>query len=175
MSETSNTTVNPRSTATRDTLALVFEIDWEYVDVIRTFVNQFLQKALVDHKVSDRISMAISELLENAVKYGQHDDKEEYSSIHMQLDMLKKHGKAVFFIENRSVPENIEVLKDQLEKVNEGSPREMYMKQIQASLLVDDKSQLGLARIRYEAAGEISLQVKKGNRVRIKVIFDTHT
>ena len=45
----------------RDTFALKFDIDWEYVDVIRTFVNSFLQKGLVNSKKADKVAMAVSE------------------------------------------------------------------------------------------------------------------
>jgi hypothetical protein len=156
----------------RDTFALKFDIDWEYVDVIRSFVNNFLQKALVDNIRSDKVAMAVSELLENAVKYGDSSEEKRLHNIHIQLDTFKHDKKVVFFIENSSKPENIEVLKDQLLIVNKGNPKDMYVKKIKESLLSEDKSQLGLARIRYEAGGKIFLEIKNNNRVRIKVVFD---
>jgi hypothetical protein len=156
----------------RDTFALKFSIDWGYVDIIRTFVNDFLQKALIDSKKSDKVSMAVSELLENAVKYGKHEGTNRLSNIHIQLDTLKEERKVVFFIENTSEMENINTLKEQLKEVNSGDPKEMYVKKIKESLLSDEKSQLGLARIRYEAGGQIELEIKNDDRVRVKVIFN---
>jgi hypothetical protein len=165
--------INQLHTINRDTFALKFDIDWKYIEVIRNFVNEFLQKAFVEHSKSDKVAMAISELLENAVKYGDSQEVGRVNNIHIQLDTFKDEKKAVFFIENTSKPENIDVLKEQLKIVNKGNPKEMYVSKIKTSLLSEDKSQLGLARIRYEAGGKIFLEVKKSNRVRIKVVFDT--
>jgi anti-sigma regulatory factor (Ser/Thr protein kinase) len=165
-------TVTKNSIEQRDTFALKFDIDWEYVDVIRSFVNSFLQKALIDNARSDKVAMAVSELLENAVKYGDQEKNKRLNNIHIQLDTFKDNKMVVFFIENTSKPENIEVLKEQLKIVNKGNPKEMFVSKIKQSLLSEDKSQLGLARIRYEAGGKIFLEIKKGNRVRLKVVFD---
>jgi hypothetical protein len=155
----------------RNTFALKFHIDWEYIDVIRSFVNSFLQKTLSDNKTADKLSMAVSELLENAVKYGIHKEDGLLHNIHIQLDTFKEEKKVVFFIENMATSENIDTLKTQLESVNIGDPKEMYVRKIRESLTKEDKSQLGLARIRYEAGGEIFLDIKKDNRVRLQVVF----
>lgn len=163
--------VMTNKTSIRNTFALKFHIDWEYIDVIRNFVNSFLQKTLLDNKVADKLSMAISELLENAVKYGVHKEDGILHNIHIQLDTFKEEKKVIFFIENKSTIESIDVLKSQLESVNRGDPKEMYVRKIRESLTKEDKSQLGLARIRYEAGGDIFLDIKKNNRVRLQVVF----
>lgn len=155
----------------RDTFALRFNIDWSYVDIIRTFVNNFLQRGLVDSKKSDKLSMAVSELLENAVKYSTIEEENRINNIHIQLDVFKEDRKIIFFVENTATPENFKILQDQLKIVNMGSPKEMYINKIKESMLSEEKSQLGLARIRYEAEGKIFLENKNENRVRIKVVF----
>ena len=147
-------------------IEIIFGPRWTYIATVRSFLQSFLSITLVDNKWADVISMSASELLENAVKYA----SEEGTKI--QIEHRKEENKLYLHVENFSVSEDIEMLKKEIEIINEGDPQEMYLKKMQeAAFRTDGKSQLGLARIRYESNAIIRLKTEN-NLVKIIVIFD---
>ncbi len=147
-------------------IEMVFGPRWTYIATVRSFLQSFLSITLADNKWADVISMSASELLENAVKYA----SEEGTKI--QIEHRKEENKLYLQVENFSVPEHIEMLKKEIEVINEGDTQEMYLKKMQeAAFRTDGKSQLGLARIRYESNAPIQLKTEN-NLVKLIVIFD---
>jgi len=147
-------------------IEIIFGPRWTYIATVRSFLQSFLSITLVDNKWADVISMSASELLENAVKYA----SEEGTKI--QIEHRKEENKLYLNVENFSVLEDIEILKKEIDVINEGDPQEMYLKKMQeAAFRTDGKSQLGLARIRYESNAIIRLKTEN-NLVKIIVIFD---
>ena len=53
---------------------LGFGNNWKYVTTIRTFIQNFINISLNDTSYADKISLASSELVENAIKYSSRDD-----------------------------------------------------------------------------------------------------
>jgi len=134
---------------------IIFGPRWTYIATVRLFLQKFLAITLADNKKADVISIAASELLENAVKYASAEGTK------ISVDHLKTENKLILIVENFSDPEHVKVLRDQLEFVNEGSPEEMYLKKMQdAAMRSDGASQLGFARIRYETNALIHCTVK---------------
>lgn len=147
-------------------IEMVFGPRWTYIATVRSFLQSFLAITLADNKWADVISMAASELLENAVKYA----SEEGTMIHMQH--FKDEGKLHLTVKNFSSPDNLKVLLKQIEEINEGEPQEAYLKKMQeAALRTDGGSQLGLARIRYESNSDIKIQVED-DLVEVTLVFD---
>ena len=145
---------------------LVFGPRWTYIASVRNFLQKFLFVTIEDVKSADVISMSASELLENAIKYASEDGTK------ISVKYCKESDELTLAVENFTFPDNIEVLKKEVEKVNTGSPEEMYlMKMQEAALRTDGGSQLGFARIRYETNAHISLDVKD-DLVKVVVVFD---
>ncbi|HOV15801.1 MAG TPA: DUF6272 family protein [Spirochaetota bacterium] len=145
---------------------LVFGPRWTYIASVRNFLQKFLYVTIEDIKSSDVISMSASELLENAIKYASEDGTK------ISVKYIKDEDKLTLIVENFTHSNNIEILKKEIEKVNEGSPEEMYLKKMQeAALRTDGGSQLGFARIRYETNAAISLETKD-DLVSVIVVFD---
>ena len=109
--------------------------------------------------------MAGSELLENAIKYA----SEEGTKISCHFKEVEKT--LTLTVENFSSKENIEILRNQIDIVNTGTPEEMYLaKMLEAAERSDGGSQLGFARIRYESNADIVLDVVD-DLVTISIIF----
>ncbi|NOY09343.1 MAG: hypothetical protein GXP33_10945 [Spirochaetes bacterium] len=147
-------------------IELVFGPRWKYISCVRSFVQNFLAISLTDLSKVDKIAMAASELLENAVKYS----REERIKINI---MVSKELKRVdVYVENKTSAESIEILKKEYEKIMEGTALEAYIKKMrEAGLRNDGKSQLGIARIRYETGGRLMLETED-NTVKIKLCVD---
>lgn len=145
---------------------LVFGPRWTYIASVRNFLQKFLFVTIEDVKSADVISMAASELLENAIKYASEDGTK------ISVKYEKDDDKLILAVENFTFPANIEILKEELKKVNSGTPEEMYlMKMQEAALRTDGGSQLGFARIRYETNALIDIEFKD-DLVKVVVIFD---
>jgi hypothetical protein len=149
----------------KDHMELSFGPRWTYIGCVRGFVAHFFAIGLEDKIHAERISLAVSELLENAVKYSSGPDTTVSASI------LGKHNKVVACVENQSTPENIEELQGELKGICEKAPEEAYMAKLQeAANRTDGKSQLGLARIRYETGAVLTVSIN-GNRVHVEATF----
>lgn len=147
-------------------IELVFGPRWTYIAAVRSFLQSFLAIALTDCKKADVISMAASELLENAVKYASEEGTK------VTVEHKPEENKLYLSVENFSNPSNCEVLRNEIERINSGDPEEVYlMKMAEAALRTDGGSQLGLARIRYESNAEIKFS-SENNLLKVSVIFD---
>ena len=57
-------------------IELKFGPRWKYIACARGFIQNFLAISITDKTKADRVAMAASELLENAVKYANGEDTE---------------------------------------------------------------------------------------------------
>jgi hypothetical protein len=145
---------------------MIFGPRWTYIATVRTFLQNFLSITLADNKWADVISMAASELLENAVKYASDEGTK------ISVEHKKDENKLFLHVENFSSKENIKILLSEVEQINSGEPQEVYlMKMQEAALRTDGGSQLGLARIRYESDAFIKVDVDN-DLVKVTVVFD---
>jgi len=55
-------------------IELKFGPRWKYIAVVRAFLQNFMALSSTDNGRGDKIAMAVSELLENAVKYATGDE-----------------------------------------------------------------------------------------------------
>lgn len=147
-------------------LELTFGPRWTYIATVRVFLQNFLAVGLSDQPTADKIAMSASELLENAVKYATR----EGTLIQVRIDDAYEYVWVA--TENYANPEGIEVLKKDVEFLNQHDPLQAYLLKMQEAVTrTDGKSQLGLARIQHEANGRISLSVLDDNRVRVVCTF----
>lgn len=136
-------------------IEMKFGPKWPYVSTIRIFMQNFLTIATGNQKKADKIAMAVSELVENAVKYS------ENSETHLRITMDSNHEKVEVNVKNRANPEQAGMLVNFLNELNGMSPLEAYMEKMRVSV-GQSKSQLGLARIRYEAGADIRAEFTDG-------------
>lgn len=147
-------------------IELRFGSNWKYISVTRQFIQNFLIISSGDQDKSDKFSISISELLENAIKYS--TDNRPYMFVHVNSTT----GAITGIVENYATDDAIESLKELYATVMEGTPMEAYVSQMRlAATREDGKSQLGLARIRFEAGAELEMDVEEDNKISIKILI----
>lgn len=147
-------------------IELRFGIHWDYVPITRQYIHNFLTISCGDQSKAEKFAMAVSELLENAVKYSQGSNP--YMMVHVDKTQSSIRG----MVQNSSSPERIESLNELFTTIQKGTPMEAYVEQMKLAATRDDgKSQLGLARIRYEANAEMDIKVE-GDNVTIFLKID---
>jgi hypothetical protein len=154
--------VNNSSTAD-GYIELKFGPRWKYIACVRGFIQNFLAISIVDQSKADKIAMAASELLENAVKYASKDDTHIIIKVSPATERIK------ILVVNIAKQESIDTLREIYEKISKGDPLQVYITQMkEAALRSDGKSHLGLARIRYETGGDLNVEINK-NEVQVSI------
>lgn len=147
-----------------ESIELRFGSNWKYISVTRQFIQNFLLISSGDQDKSDKFSISISELLENAIKYS--TDKRPYMFVHVDTNS----GAITGIVENYATDESIKGLEELFKIVMEGTPMEAYVSQMRlAATREDGKSQLGLARIRFEAGAELEMEISEDNKISLKI------
>ena len=148
-------------------ISLVFGQKWKYIAPVRRFVQNCLEVALDDGMLAEDISMAINELLENALKYS---DKNEFS---LRLFAGAKGDSLTCLVRNQASPGNVAALGEILGLIASRSSEEGYEYMVNRSVsLGSDESQLGLARIHYELNAAIDHVYKEGV-LHVRAVFPT--
>jgi len=138
---------------------------WKYISPARVFIQNFIAIALSDQVKADSIAMATSELLENAVKYGTTDDTQ------CIVQAFTASGTIQASVTNQATAQGAAELEAIFQKIMGGDPLEAYIAQMrEAATRSDGKSQLGLARIRYETGAEMKLEVTAGYQVTVAIV-----
>ena len=146
-------------------IELKFGPRWKYIAVVRGFIQNFLAIGFSDDARADKIAMAASELLENAVKYAAGEETR------IRVGLSPKTGEVDILVSNKASPEAIAGLTAMWSDVMAGDPLEAYVRRMrEAATRSDGKSQLGLVRIRYETGGAMSLDVS-GDLVTISLKY----
>lgn len=149
-------------------LELSFENELKYVHSIRLFIKNMIAENLGDDDKAEKIALAADELAENAIKYNAGADS---SNVHIKLIHDVPDKSMTLTIRNHSTGENIAILEEELKKLNDGKPRDRFLKKLrEIPGRTDGKSMLGLARVRYEAGCGLSAEVD-GEQVTITAVF----
>ena len=128
---------------------------WSFISSTRIFVQSFCGHNFGDDAFSDRVAMVAHELMENAVKYSARPDGHVTCTVEVEGPQVRIN------VENPASPEDIATLRDEMAFVSQGDPLEVYVLKMQRSAMTD-KSQIGLARCRYEGKAELSFTVDRG-------------
>jgi len=138
---------------------------WKFISPARVFIQNFISVALSDRIKADAVAMATNELLENAVKYGTSDDT------HCIVQAFSDTGTIEASVTNQASEQSARELKSIYDKIMTGDPLEAYIVQMrEAATRTDGKSQLGLARIRYETGADMRLHISTDHRVTLTVV-----
>jgi hypothetical protein len=121
---------------------------WAQIKNLRHFVREFCTAMGVRPEAADQVAMTTSELLENATKYA--------SDLWVRFDLRLSARYAEVSVANLAKAEQRRVLRTFLAEVAEGEPLDAYVRCLERESS-SGVSQSGLARIRYEACGDLSL------------------
>lgn len=146
---------------------LSFGPRWAYVSCVRSFIGNFCAISLADKTQADKISLAASELVENAVKYASSEDTR------IKVEVTDDRRFMILTVENKASDQQIEVLKKEFEKVTSGDPLQAYLEKMkEAAISPKGQSQLGLARIQYESNADLTLKIKEKNLISVTAKFE---
>lgn len=153
-----------REGLTSDYVEMRFGPRWTYISCVRKFVASFFMIGLADKERAEQISMAASELLENAVKYASEEEG------YLKISIAKSTNEVDVCVKNRAEPHHVNTLRREFALIHSGEPERVYLKKMEEAAMTEGQSRLGLARILYEAGAKLQLDVKDGD-VSIHAIF----
>ena len=143
-------------------LFLRMQPSWREIDEIRHFVESFCASTCPETERQEQLALAAHELVQNAISNAVTPDVE------LRLEVDRATERVTVSVSNQARADQIEVLRDRLDKtLAHADPLEGYV----AAMRDDPESRggIGLARIRFEAALELALDVE-GERVTVRAV-----
>lgn len=147
--------------------------DWKEIEPIRLESSKFLEGHKFSADTVNALTMIVSELIENAIKYGLFVQPEGQVSVNIQV------GRKVITVEvsnpvDSSTYNNLKKLDRTIQWIRGyQDPFEAYLdklKEIAKKPIADEESGLGLVRIAYEGRGIIDFFVSEDGLLSVSVI-----
>lgn len=150
-----------------------FKPVWDEIDMARELCTRYLQKQNFDIDVIDAIVMISSELLENAIKYGNYDEDREnidfkvfinneiIVEVQCPIDVEKSHH-------FKKLDRTIQWIRGHQD------PFEAYiekLKSVSSKPLGDNESGLGLFRIAYEGEAVLDFYVDESSYISVSAVY----
>lgn len=148
--------------------------EWDNIETARNKTEEFLKDKNISRDITDSIIMNISELMENAVKYGRFDDK------------IKEITATVSVTENDIIVEVKSPVKDEddfhfrrLDKIIQWirgyqNPFEAYiekLKEVAIQPAGDSESGLGIIRIAYEGQSILDFYIGDSGIISVSAVY----
>jgi hypothetical protein len=141
-------------------LFLRMQPSWVVVDDIRRFVQTFCASACPWSERDEQLGLATHELVQNAICNATTPD------IEVKLEVDTGNEQVRVSVTNVARPDQIDVLRDRLQRMlSNPDPLAAYVAALREA--PESKGGIGLARIRYEAALDLALEVD-GERVTVR-------
>src|ERR1700736_6156008 len=147
-----------------DYVEMRFGPRWTDISCVTRFVASFFMIGLSDKERAEQISMAASELLENAVKYASEEEG------YIRISIAKADGEFDLCGKNKAEAQHINTLRREFPIIHAGQPEQVYLRKMEEAAMTEGQSRLGLVRILYEAGARLRLDVNDGE-VAIHAIF----
>ncbi len=146
--------------------------DWDEIEKIREEASDFIRSRNYSDSIADAVVMVISELIENAIKYGVYlkpDDSIDYSlTIERDTIIIEVMNP---FREN----ENFRKLDMTVQWIRGfQNPFQAYIekiKEISGRPLEDKESGLGLVRIAYQGRSIIDFYLKNSTTIAVSAVY----
>lgn len=151
----SNDEATDRNAIARAAVFLAFEPSPAFMQRVIRWLTDFCQLTLADLEMVARLRLAVSELVENVVKYGMQPN------VSVEVELLDRAGTPMLRLgtRNRASPEYLERASRLLSELKSAAdPLAYYDALVRESAPRAGVSGLGLARIRAE--GELDLDYK---------------
>jgi len=156
-----------------EVLNLKIEPDWDEIEVVRQRCSDFLSSKDFTDDVVHALTMVVSELTENSIKYGTFNNKENK----VLVDVFVGHDMVTIEVNNPIGEEALDNLK-RLDKMIQGirgyqDPFEAYiekMKAVSKRAFSDQESGLGLARIAYEGRAILDFYVNDSDHLCVSTV-----
>lgn len=151
----SDTSPSERKAMARAAVFLAFEPSAAFMQRVIRWLTDFCQLTLADLEMVARLRLAVSELVENVVKYGMQPN------VSVEVELIEREGTPLLRLgtRNRTSPEYLERAERLLSQLKSADdPVAFYDALVRESAPRVGVSGLGLARIRAE--GELELDYK---------------
>lgn len=147
-------TAIPQPSDNRVYLELAFHPTVVLTTAVRRFVFNFYEQLLGDLDSTSRLAMAAQELLENAIKYS------SYGATMLRIELDGSEGIVRIHTSNRSDAEHIAILERLIGEIRAApDPFVFYQRLLRSTMHDEERSGLGLARIRCEGDMEVELTI----------------
>jgi hypothetical protein len=154
-------------------IKLMIHANWEDIENIRTESSQFLASHSFSKEIVDAVTMIISELAENSIKYGSFADPEHKVEVSISLSSDKITVEVINPFDE-TAHRHLKRLDKTIQWIRGyQDPFEAYierMKEVSRKPLTDEESGLGLVRIAYEGGAILDFFVNEDGRVNISTI-----
>ena len=147
--------------------------DWDSIDGVREEVMTFLRARPEPDAVIDAIAMVVSELTENAIKYGKFSDGDRVS-----VSVEAKDGAITVEVRNPTAEEDMVQL-SRLDRTIQWirgyqDPFQAYLARLQeVSMQSPDsgESGLGLVRVAYEGESSLDFYLGEGGTLAVSAVY----
>jgi hypothetical protein len=154
-------------------IKLMIDANWEDIENIRTESSQFLASNSFSKEIVDAVTMIISELAENSIKYGSFADPEHKVEVNVSLSADKIIVEVINPFDE-TAHRHLKRLDKTIQWIRGyQDPFEAYierMKEVSRKPLTDEESGLGLVRIAYEGGAILDFFVNENGMVNISTI-----
>lgn len=148
--------------------------DWDEIERVRNSVSLFMKDHNLPANAVSAVTMVVSELVENAIKYGSYRNDAEKIKTSISIE-----GKLVIVevknpIDSMSLP-YLRHLDSTIQWIRGyQDPFETYiikLRQISTKPLQDTESGLGLVRISYEGQSILDFYVNENNILNVSAVY----
>jgi hypothetical protein len=150
------------------------EQEWRTIELLRGSTLEKVAAAYGDREGAQRLAMVVSELLENAVKFGRWSSRDSLAGL-ATLRVVAEGRTVTVTVTNPVDPDRpgVEELLERLRGIDESSPEEAYLSRLRTLLAEPDLGAggLGLVRMAYEAGCRISAQVTAGGVLHVRAVM----
>ena len=158
-------------------LYLDITADWDNIDSVRSKAEQFLKLNLFDSQDIFSIVMVCSELVENAIKYGDYKNPQNKISLSIELNdnsIIMEVKNPMGKYSNRFIKEL-----DRTIQWIRGfqNPFEAYrekLKEVAQKEYVAGESGLGLTRIAYEGESILDFYLEDTNMINVTAVYQLY-
>jgi anti-sigma regulatory factor (Ser/Thr protein kinase) len=136
---------------------------WTYVDSVREFCRAFCTATFGSEDIGERLSIVLSEALENAVRYSRADA----SDVEISID---SDGQRVMLsVENQPDERHLARLRQEFDYIQQTEPKDGYEQALLHAAEGWDAGPpgLGLARMRLEGSVELYIFDLENGRIRV--------
>ncbi len=156
-------------------LNLTVRPEWDQIARVRERCNSFFKSFHFKEDLRDALCMVASELLENAVKYGDFQNPDQNIEISIEVDDDKVTLEVKSPLDFSGEEENMRRLDSFVQWIRGyQSPFQAYLERLRlvaAQPLDSDESGLGLVRIAYEGEAILDFYVTEEDCICISAIF----
>ncbi|MCB1189860.1 MAG: hypothetical protein H7A23_18530 [Leptospiraceae bacterium] len=150
-------------------ILLKMPANWEQAKYFQEFLWNYIMSALASEESADKISMAGTELIENAIKYGNIDNN---SKTTVDFSLKGNGNNFILEVKNKISPDSRDNIKQLDEKIQwirgYQNPYEAYVESMKFISKLDESfSQMGLVRISYEAGAILDFFVNESDEILI--------